>query len=792
MFSVLIPSYNHRPFLVECLLSALRSTLVTEVLLVDDGSSDGSPQLFELLERFSGRVRVLPTPVGENRGAHARLNQLVEAASNAWMAPLNSDDLFAPGRFEAIQRACNRGEADLFFGDLVLIDGQGCRLGLRNALRHNEAPWPQDWNLAEMARRRDWVSLLLLQNITATTTNMVFTKKLHAELGGFRDFRYCHDWDFALRAALQAKVSYAPAMMALYRLHGGNTIKEAADRVSREVRSMLATVVSDSPALRNDAGAMATLTQNHYLSPVRKTLLAVAIGDDDVRGALELAVARENLPIRVVGSAGQAPDAAYVYQPGPDGAAALRINDLREVVLALAVSGHDGLLLLRHAGEGVDAAGEVDAVVRRQQAGDSWREGAVRALHLYPLTQAEPTGRPTAATTPRSRPADLSVPMPAPILEPDPRPVVFVLPAFLAVGGVERLVIETMRHLERKFRFVVVNTEPLRPEQGSTHAEALQFAPVFDLAELASAEDRLRAMEILRDWYGPSLVWIVNGAPWQVGHAVQIRQLFRGVPIVDHQAYDHVEGWVNHLGDPGVRAADRFIAINQKIRATMHDRFGIAQDRIDLVYHGSDMSRVRRSATVKARVADHRRRFGLDPSRPVFGMIGRLTAQKRPLDLVALARRVGPDVQFVWVGMGELEAEVKAAAAPLPNMTLIAGQSDLRPIYEMLDGLIVTSEFEGLPIVLIEAMAMGLPALSTDVGAIKEVLDRYGSGMTFGPPGNIDALAEAYKAFQTALPGLSATAEREADRVAEDFSAARMAAEYEMSFQTAMADFGAA
>lgn len=84
-----------------------------------------------------------------------------------------------------------------------------------------------------MARAGQWVPILYPQNIMAITTNMVFVKALHAQLGGFQDLRYCHDWDFALRAGLCAQLHYVPAMVAKYRLHSGNTIKEASDRVQR-------------------------------------------------------------------------------------------------------------------------------------------------------------------------------------------------------------------------------------------------------------------------------------------------------------------------------------------------------------------------------------------------------------------------------------------------------------------------------------------------------------------------------------------------------------------------------
>ena len=779
MFTVCIPSFNHRPYLTAAVLSALRSPLVTEVLVVDDGSSDGSAALLAWLQRMGPRLRVLPS--AGNRGAHARLNELVDAAAAEWVAVLNSDDCFVAGRFEAIERVANRGQADLIFGDLILIDGHGKRIGQRHAIHHNEIPWPPRWNMDRMVRDGQWAPVLCLQNIMATTTNMVFTKSLHRALGGFRDYRYCHDWDFALRAALTARLHYAPAMLSQYRLHDSNTIKEAADRVRHEVRRMLVTVAADVPMLQTPALAT-VLAANHYMRPPGSAVLAIILADPVAAGLLAQEVAAAALPV-TIGAAAPSGLEPYVYAPGPAGTAALNVQDIRAILLVLATARYDALLLTR-TGDGVVSEGGLnDALVLRRPAAGTWRVGAVRTVRLYPRALDAEAGDPIVITMQEPGPG-IDVPMPAPFIA-DPRPVVFVLPAFLALGGVERLVITTLNALQDRWRFVVVTTEPLRPEQGTTHHEVLATSPVYDLAELADPARRIAALATLRDWYNPALVWIMNGAPWQVDHATDIRAVFRGVPIVDHQAYDHQAGWVNRLGDPGVRDADRFVAINQKIARVMQDRHGIDARRIDLIYHGADMSRTVRRELTSDHVAQRRISFGLDPARPVFGMIGRLSAQKRPRDLAALARRVGPRVQFVWVGPGELEAELRANAPD--NFLLIPAQADLVPVYEALDGLVITSEFEGLPIVLIEALAMGVPALSTDVGAIGEVLARYGSGMTWGEPGDIDALEVAFKAFRRALPGLRAAAVTAAGQVREDFSSNRMAQEYEASWRRAIA-----
>jgi hypothetical protein len=94
---------------------------------------------------------------------------------------------------------------------------------------------------------------------------MVFTRSLHAEIGGFRALRYVHDWDFALRAAARGGVRVLPQFLSSYRVHAANTIKEARSGVAGEVRALLRDFLVDFPQFRDDARVIAGLRGNRYL-----------------------------------------------------------------------------------------------------------------------------------------------------------------------------------------------------------------------------------------------------------------------------------------------------------------------------------------------------------------------------------------------------------------------------------------------------------------------------------------------------------------------------------------------
>lgn len=233
MFSVAIPIYNHAPFLAAAVRSALRSTLVDEVLLLDDGSTDGSGKIAAgLAEAHRGRVRNVGSPGAANRGAAQCLNELVGLARQPWVAVLNSDDLFVPGRLETVAENPAFAASDFVFGNVLLVDERGALLGARLG--------PFAFGLCSHAPDGGkLLDLLRAENYLVTTSNMIFRKELHARLGGFSDFRYVHDWDFALRAMACGRPLYIPRFLTAYRLHAQNTIRENPAKLDAERTAML-------------------------------------------------------------------------------------------------------------------------------------------------------------------------------------------------------------------------------------------------------------------------------------------------------------------------------------------------------------------------------------------------------------------------------------------------------------------------------------------------------------------------------------------------------------------------
>src|SRR3984885_7059408 len=205
MFSVVVPVYNHERYLEQALLSALSSRLVGEILVVDDGSADRSPEMLRRLSRgFAPRIVDLTVKGEGNKGAHYRLNQLIEAARGEWIAVLNSDDEFVSSRFDVLRSLIRANRSDFISGALLIQDHVGGLIGTKQGIASPEYPLSIRFNDTSTLFTSEMLVLLCNQNFIATTSNMTFRTSLFRRVGGFRDFRYVHDWDFALARPVSA------------------------------------------------------------------------------------------------------------------------------------------------------------------------------------------------------------------------------------------------------------------------------------------------------------------------------------------------------------------------------------------------------------------------------------------------------------------------------------------------------------------------------------------------------------------------------------------------------------
>jgi len=219
--SVIIPSYNHAAYIGHAVESVFaQSHTDFELIVVDDGSTDNS---LDILSGFSDpRLRVLTQP---NQGAHAAINRGLREATGAYLAILNSDDLYHPLRLEKTLAVFKADRQVGLVGSYIdIIDQDGKFLGTKHGYA-DASPWPLEAPERSFRAGNNLHKALLTENYWSTTSNFVFPRRWFESVGEFRPLRFTHDWDFALRMAKVARMILLPEVLMRYRVHATNTIR---------------------------------------------------------------------------------------------------------------------------------------------------------------------------------------------------------------------------------------------------------------------------------------------------------------------------------------------------------------------------------------------------------------------------------------------------------------------------------------------------------------------------------------------------------------------------------------
>ncbi len=201
--SVVVSVYNDEDHLLPSLQSVLEQEGVDlELVVVNDGSTDGSARLLTELAGRDPRVRVLHQ---ENQGLTRALIRGCAEARGEFLARHDADDLSYPGRF-AHQLRLLRSDPDV-----SVVSAWGCALG------------PAGEELFTLTRPTDKeeATRAVLEGRIGPPGHgsVMFRAKDYHQVGGYRAaFRYAQDWDLWLRLAEVGRLAYVPEFLYAYRV----------------------------------------------------------------------------------------------------------------------------------------------------------------------------------------------------------------------------------------------------------------------------------------------------------------------------------------------------------------------------------------------------------------------------------------------------------------------------------------------------------------------------------------------------------------------------------------------
>jgi glycosyltransferase involved in cell wall biosynthesis len=191
------------------------------------------------------------------------------------------------------------------------------------------------------------------------------------------------------------------------------------------------------------------------------------------------------------------------------------------------------------------------------------------------------------------------------------------------------------------------------------------------------------------------------------------------------------------------RLCDRIIAVSASERQIMAQASLISPDRIVQIENGIPPIALPAGFDRSAM----RRTLGQPGDAPLIGTVARLSAQKNPrlfLEAAAQVLRDQPAARFVWCGGGELLETASAYARELGiagACCFLGHRNDAHQMLAALDYFWLTSDYEGLPLAPLEAMALRVPIIATDVVGTRDLL-ASGAGLLV-PRGDAPALATA-------------------------------------------------
>jgi glycosyltransferase involved in cell wall biosynthesis len=308
-----------------------------------------------------------------------------------------------------------------------------------------------------------------------------------------------------------------------------------------------------------------------------------------------------------------------------------------------------------------------------------------------------------------------------PVADRGPLRVLFLITS-MPVGGAETLLVNLVRRMNR---------DAFEPEIGCLKEPGplgemmAQEVPVHSQLLTGKYDLRVwgRLSRLCRDRRIDAVITVGAGDKMFWGRLAAWRAR---VPVVLSAL--HSTGWPDGVGKLNrllTPITDGFIAVAKKHGRFLaeHERF--PAEKVHVIPNGVDCDRF---APEPGRRVEARRTLGLYPRSLACGIVAALRPEKNHLLFLKVASLIArrlPDARFFIIGDGPERKQLEATADYLglmPQTRFLGSRSDIPEILSALDLFMLTSKNEANPVSILEAMASGLPVVTTNVGSIAEMV----------------------------------------------------------------------
>jgi glycosyltransferase involved in cell wall biosynthesis len=319
----------------------------------------------------------------------------------------------------------------------------------------------------------------------------------------------------------------------------------------------------------------------------------------------------------------------------------------------------------------------------------------------------------------------------------------------LELGGAQQNTLFTIAHLDRhRFRpYLVTNPEGILVPETLTLKGVKTFFiselireinPLMDLRALFKIKGIL---EKIKEGDSPMIVHTHSSKAGILGRwgarfakADAIIHTIHGFGFHDYQSLP-MRRFLIFLEKVTARITDMFIAVSKASikKGVAEDIF--PRDKATMIRSGIELQEF---TGIRVKRQEKKKELGFEPGLPLITMIGCLKPQKAPLDYVEVVYQVlqEREARFILVGDGEVREKVEKKADQLglgDRFKLLGWRRDIPDILAATDIFCLTSLWEGLPRVLPQAMAMGIPIVATKVDGTPEAVIHNVNGFVTKP-----------------------------------------------------------
>lgn len=328
----------------------------------------------------------------------------------------------------------------------------------------------------------------------------------------------------------------------------------------------------------------------------------------------------------------------------------------------------------------------------------------------------------------------------------------------LELGGAQEIALYAVAHLDRgKFRPVLVAGPGGMLTEEAAELPGVQTVIIPSLGRNIHAFSDLLALFTLISLFRRLRPTIVHTHSSKAGILGRWAAWFARVPIVIHTVHgfgvtpaqpallrrlfvllERMTGWVT----------SHWIMVAQ-VDVQKGRQWRLFQNNVSVVRPGIDPRPFQSPIDENARNRI-REEFGASPGDFLVGTVACLKPQKAPEDVVRVAKILSeksPEARFVIIGDGELRSRVEALIEQygLRQRIRLAGwRRNIDKAMKCFDALLLTSHWEGLPRVILEASAVGLPVVATKVGGVEEVVQNGENALLY-EVGDVEGLAGGLK-----------------------------------------------